>query len=342
MFRFSFGPAAIASALLFAPAPTWAAEKLEGYFIAEQECEAYQSKNRFTNPGGMTTSIRRAYDMIAINKPGGDYFQIRIDGAPVTDARWVHTSCGVHVVAAETETAPVPPGSNPVQPSPGAESTDNLMTLSWQPSFCEIRPNKDECEALNAGNLAHATRQLSVHGLWPQPNGNFYCGVPNSIKQIDKPETWGDLPEVDLSDDLRDALNFAMPGTQSHLDRHEWIKHGTCYRGEGGAEEYYADTLLITDAVNSSPVGRFLQDHVGQTVTADDIRARFDEAFGAGAGEAVQVKCTSDQGRVLIGELWVHLKGIISPTADLGDLMRAASPVSKGCPQGFLDLAGLQ
>jgi ribonuclease T2 len=84
--------------------PAAAFKKLEGYFIAEQTCEAYQSKNRQTNPGNVLTSPRIAYDIKGINKQGGDYFQILVDDAPVTQLRWVSTSCGVHVVDAGTVT----------------------------------------------------------------------------------------------------------------------------------------------------------------------------------------------------------------------------------------------
>jgi ribonuclease T2 len=45
---------------------------------------------------------------------------------------------------------------------------------------------------------------------------------------------------------------------------------------------------------------------------------------------------------VLISELMVHLRGVISPEAEIGDLIRAADTVSAGCPQGVIDPAGLQ
>ena len=75
-----------------------AAERLKGYFIAFEACEAFQSKNRETNPGGILTEPSRAYAMIALNAPDGDFFQVRVPGAPVTEDRWVHVGCGLHVV----------------------------------------------------------------------------------------------------------------------------------------------------------------------------------------------------------------------------------------------------
>ena len=174
--------------------PVFAAEPLDGYFIALESCEAYQSKNKQTNPGDIHTEPMRAYDMIAINKPGGDFFQLRVPGAPVTQDRWVFAGCGVHAVV--TDTAQPGPGPlPPVTPPTGAvESTNNLMALSWQPAFCETKPGKVECQQLNDGLLPITETQLSVHGLWPQPRGNDYCGVSAEVERLDKARQWAALP----------------------------------------------------------------------------------------------------------------------------------------------------
>jgi ribonuclease T2 len=324
--------------------PALAFESLEGYFIATASCEAYQSKNRLTNPGAVVTEPDRAYPILGLNKAGGDFFQIRIADAPVTVERWVHVDCGLHVIEAGTQvaTGTAPTGPVVVTPPAGDESEENVLALSWQPAFCETRSGKTECRQLNDGLLPVTETQLSIHGLWPQPNGNFYCGVPQSLISQDKDGRWQALPAPEVDLETRDALIVAMPGTASHLERHEWIKHGTCYKAPGGADEYFDDTLLLTDAINSSPVGAVLSEHLSGTVTAEQIRAAFDTAFGPGAGARVQVQCAGDGGRVLISELMVHLRGVISPEAEIGDLIRAADTVSAGCPQGVIDPAGLQ
>lgn len=334
-----------AALLVCAALPALAFESLDGFFIATKACEGFQSKNRLTNPGAVVTEPDRAYPMLGLNKAGGDFFQIRIADAPVTEDRWVRVDCGLHVVEAGTPvatgTAPTEPPAV-VEPPAGDESEENVLALSWQPAFCEKRPGKTECRQLNDGLLSTPEMQLSLHGLWPQPNGNFYCGVPQAMIELDKDGRWQALPapEVDLA--TRDALIVAMPGTASHLDRHEWIKHGTCYQAAGGADEYFDDSLLLTNSVNSSAVGALLSAHVGGTLTSREIRAAFDTAFGPGAGDRVQVQCTGDGGRVLIQELVVHLRGAISPEAEIGALMRAADTVSPGCPRGVIDPAGLQ
>lgn len=342
MFR-SFFIAAIS--MTFA-APASAFVKLDGYFIAEKTCEAFQSKNKQTNPGDITTLPRMAYEMLGINKEGGDYFQVTVDGAPVTESRWVSTSCGLHVVAADTRTSGTDVNDtvtdDVVIDQTGTESIDNLLTLSWQPAFCETRPGKKECRDLNDGHLPHTTRQLSIHGLWPQPKGNDYCGVPNNIRNLDKPDNWHRLPAPEIDTETADALEAAMPGFASFLHHHEWIKHGTCYFGAGGADEYYDDTLYLTGLVNDSAVGDLFFNNVGKEITGAEIRAAFDTSFGSGSGERVLIKCKSDSGRTLINEIWLSLFGTIRLDSDLGELMRAADPTGMGCKRGVVDPTGLQ
>jgi ribonuclease T2 len=338
---------AIALAMLLMPALVAAFDKLDGWFIAIESCEAVQSKNKGTNPGGVRTDPDRAYEMIGINEPGGDHYQVRVPGAPVTEERWVRSACGVHVPA--TVQAPdAGPGRGPGTVSGEGtrpnerESDDNLLALSWQPAFCETRPRTPECRELNAGGLPDLAARLSLHGLWPQPRGNDYCEVAERLVRLDLDNRWDALPEVEIARATRDALAEAMPGTASFLDRHEWIKHGTCYRGAGGAQEYFDDMLGLTEELNDSAVARFLAANRGRQVRAADIEAAFDRAFGRGAGDRVELVCERDGRRTLIVGIHIALGGVIGPETGLARLMQAARPVERSCDRGILDPPGLQ
>ncbi len=63
-----------------------------------KSCEAFQSKNRGTNPGDIRTEPLRAYPIHAVNPSGGGYFLIAVPEAPVATERWVSAACGVRVV----------------------------------------------------------------------------------------------------------------------------------------------------------------------------------------------------------------------------------------------------
>ena len=163
-----------------------------------------------------------------------------------------------------------------------------MLAINWQPAFCETRPNRPECETQTSDRF-DATH-FTLHGLWPQPRSRDYCGVDAQTVMLDEDGDWDHLPEVELSAGLREALDERMPGTQSALERHEWITHGTCYGTD--AEEYFTDAIDMLDVVNDSAVRRTVRRPTGKTVTpAGQVRAAFDEAFGAGAGERVRLAC---------------------------------------------------
>lgn len=338
--------------LALAPVAAAAEEPLDGYFIAEQVCPAYQSFKKQTNPGAVETEIRHAYDMLAINKFGGSHYLIRVPGAPNTDRRWVALACGVHAMAADTLFNGVGVGGDqdgggqdggqdggsapfvPPQHDGAEESARNVLAASWQPSFCENHRDKPECQLLNGDPSLPAARQFSIHGLWPD---DIYCGVPETVQAQDAPDAWGDLPAPLVDPATEEDLATAMPGVLSGLDHHEWIKHGTCYKAAGGADEYYDDTIWLMEQLNLSLVRSVFENAIGERLSAQEVRAAFDLAFGEGAGDRVALSC--DDG--MIRELQLHLEGRIEDgITTLSELLLAADPVSVGCSSGRVDPAG--
>jgi ribonuclease T2 len=213
------------------------------------------------------------------------------------------------------------------------------MAIGWQPAFCETRPSKPECES-QTDDRFDATH-FTLHGLWPQPRRRAYCGVDEAIVSQDEAGYWSRLPEPAISAPTRAKLDVAMPGMRSYLHRHEWIKHGTCYP-EPDAEEYFADALLVLDAINNSPVQKLLAAHEGRSVTTAQIRQAFDQAFGEGVGLRVRVACVDDGNRRLISEVTIGIAGTIDPGARMGALILGSGPTDAGCPGGLVDQVGLQ
>ena len=313
--------------------PAAAFEALEGRFTATTSCPAYQSKNTRSNPGGIATEVDRPYRALGLNRASGDYVQIVVPQAPVTDRRWVALACGTLQAGWEPQNEPSGSGRR--------ESLNNILAVSWQPAFCEIRQSLQECAELNRDARHPAATRLSIHGLWPQPYGRFYCDVPPARIEHAKAGRWSALPAVPISEETRTALATAMPGSASHLDRYQWTKHGTCFGGVGGAEEYYRDTLHLLAQLNASAIAAFLAENSGGHVTIVALRDVFDATFGPGAGARVDMDCSTVDGRRLIVELRIHLRGRIAPDAKIGDLMRAAAEIRSDCRGGEIDAAGL-
>ena len=166
------------------------------------------------------------------------------------------------------------------------------------------------------------------------------ASLPAAVRAAGECGRWKDIPDLDLSLGTRAELETMMPGTNSLLERHEWTKHGSCY--PANAETYFKDSIRLLKEVNASPVADLLLRSVGRRINAADIRAAFDQGFGAGAGNRVRVVCKDDGGRRLIAELTIGLKGDIPAGTGLSDLMQAASPIDPGCPAGILDPVGPQ
>ena len=194
--------------------------------------------------------------------------------------------------------------------------------------------SKTECKAQTASS--YEASHFSLHGLWPQPRRNVFCGVDAATAALDDQHQWDKLPEPNLTPATKAALDRVMPGTQSLLQRHEWIKHGTCYPG-GVAETYFKDEIRLTDAVNGSVVQKFMAGNIGKTILSQDLRAKFDEAFGKGAGDRVRVACDKG-GR--ISEITIGFKGDISSGASMAALMLASETTDAGCPSGTVDSVG--
>ena len=323
--------------------PSYALEPVSGNFVASKACEAVRSIKNKSNPGNVTLKPGESYKALGLNRAGGDSLQIVVPGAPQTTQRWVSLSCGSLEGAVSTaKPAATPQTKTTAKGRSSPASKNNLLALNWQPSFCENLTRTTECKQLNDGRMPKAARELTLHGLWPHARDKEYCNVPGHVRSIDTPRTWHPLPEPEMDRQTRKALDEAMPGAASHLDRHEWIKHGTCYEAEGGADEYYDDALHLLEVINRSPVGAFFRDNIGKKVSASDIRAVFDTSFGKGSGERVRIRCEQDGRRTLISELWISIYGDISPDSDLSHLLLAARPVRADCEFGILDRAGLQ
>lgn len=310
--------------------------KMSGTFVADSACPATQAIKSGKNPGNVSTAAGQSYQLLAGNKDEPTHYLIQVPGAD-PERRWVKIGCG-HVTGGAA-TAPMPSGQT--KPTSASGKPEYVFALSWQPAFCETKASKPECKSQNPAEFDAS--HFTLHGLWPQPNGNFYCQVSAGDKSNDNPAHWGDLPPVNLDANTRTELDEVMPGTASKLERHEWIKHGTCY-GKS-QQEYFADALNLMRAVNASPVRDLFTKNIGKQLTSDEIRGAFNQAFGAGAGDRVRVSCLVDpsSGRRLIGEITLGLSGPIGPDSKLADLLLASAPTAKaGCPKGTVDAIGFQ
>jgi ribonuclease T2 len=219
--------------------------------------------------------------------------------------------------------------------------THYVLALSWQPAFCELSAERPECGALDPADFAASN--LTVHGLWPndRPGGGpSYCEVDDRTKDLDESGDWCALPAPQLSAKTRDALATAMPGTASCLDRHEWIKHGTC--ADARAEDYFADSLRLAQAVQATRLGQVIAGNIGRHVTSQQLRNAFEAAFGAGSSKALTLVCRERNGRHFLTEIRIALEeSALGGALDRNDLYLEGEARPGSCPEDmWVDAAG--
>ncbi len=330
----------IAAAVSFTAAS--AQVKLDSTFTASKACDALVSIKKGTNPDNAAIAAGKAYHLLGKNKDDATHYWIEVPTADPKQ-RWVEVSCGSTGGSAAI-TAPEPKQNNvgittpqgTVKPKPnsrgfGGQGPYYALALSWEPTFCEAMRDKTECRAESPSSWE--ALHFTLHGLWPQPRRNQFCGVDPKFSALDDQHQWDALPEPDLSIETRTALNIAMPGTMSNLQRHEWIKHGTCYPG-GNAEQYFKDEMRLAAEVNASGVQQLFAASIGKKLTAAQIAARFEEAFGQGAADHVQLEC-DHQGR--IAGFTMNLRGDIPGGTDLKTLLAAGDLAQNKCDGGLVD-----
>jgi ribonuclease T2 len=333
-------------------APTVAQTPLTGDLTATRDCPATVSIKQRDPAGSVRLEPGRAYRLLGKNKPQqATHYQVVIDGASPAE-RWVEVGCGTIPGEARTDAkapsdaaasdsprgmapgarpAPVPtPAQAQAQSKPGAF----VLALSWQPAFCELHKRKDECRDQTA-ERPDASR-FSLHGLWPQPRYNTYCGVDARTRRLDQEGDWTALPDLDLKPATRERLSALMPGARSGLQQHEWTTHGTCYGTD--PDTYFRQALDLTEQVNASRVRALFQGRRGRHVSATEVRAAFHADFGRGAGDRVRLVC--EEG--MVSEIRLSLKGTISEGSRIGPLMQAGPSLSNSCQGGRVDEAGFE
>lgn len=302
--------------------PAFAFVPFEGQFAATDSCEAVVSIKKGTNPDNVKLSQGQTYQVVAKNKDNPTHYLVDIAGANPPQ-RWVASSC--FDVADASATNPATPETSVKPVVTGFTGQDYLLALSWQPAFCEGKPDKAECQILALNPDRPEATNFVLHGLWPQPKSNIFCGVSEQDKAFDEgnQKDWSKLPAVEkqLSSATWEKLQAVMPGTLSNLHRHEWIKHGTCYQGT--PEEYFTEAIALTEAFNQSPVQKLVASHIGRLVAIKDIDQAL-SSFGETTGDKVEVKCKDS----VLGEIWVNLAGDITLDTPVANLV-AYSPNAK-------------
>lgn len=197
--------------------------------------------------------------------------------------------------------------------SPAAGGS-SVLVLTWGPSLCRVETSASGCRS---GRVAGLGNSFLLHGLWPQPRSQQYCGVPTR----DRNRRPVDLPP-DVSARVRELMSDPAVAT-----RHQWDKHGSC-SGVTEAEYFGIATALAEQAI--AVVDPLFDRSVGREVTARAVRDAFDDRYGSGAGHRVGLVCRG--GDSVAYEVRLSLPAVVDLRASgLSEALAAGPAVPPGC-----------
>lgn len=210
-------------------------------------------------------------------------------------------------------------------PTPG-ESSSSLLVITWGPSLCKADSANPGCRS---GHVDRLGQSFVLHGLWPQPSTEQYCGVPRQLSDRSR-------PPVTLPADLQTRLQTMMSDS-AVMTKHEWYAHGTC---SGVTSPQYFDTAAALAGEADRVLRPVFSQAAGQRLSSRSVREAVDGAFGAGAGKRVTLSCKDVSGQdSLVYEVRLSLPAVaaLRPAGTpltLADALMRGPVVSPGCSQG--------
>jgi len=212
-------------------------------------------------------------------------------------------------------------------------SNSSWLVITWGPSLCRVEPDNQGCAS---GQVGKQGRTWILHGLWPQPAENQYCGVPKEIAERARKIHEADMPPVQLHDDVRNTLQSMMSDV-SIMAPHEWYSHGTC--SGVTPDVFFSDAAALTEQAREI-LDPMFKESEGKRITLSTVRDQFNAQFGEGAGDRVALTCRNLTGEgSVIYELHVSLPPVTElrtagDTPSLKRLLLAGPPITAGCRHG--------
>lgn len=243
----------------------------------------------------------------------------------------------------------------PLQPKQYGDFDRYVLALSWQTGFCQSlhdrgRSEPDECRLQK--EPANKADYLTVHGLWPAlPKSIAVRGVDDrrwmrygcATRPVpNMPEARASqkcaAAETGLSLEVANKLNAVMPGAGSNtcLERYEYAKHGVCFGFD--PDDYFGTMVRLNTEIKASPLGVFLAENYGKTVTRDAFNAAVAKAYGEQSVKAVKLTCSGNPAWLTEMQIAIKADAINAPLIS-GSLLPQPHPGN--CGNSFvIDKAG--
>ncbi|MGF1861520.1 ribonuclease T2 family protein [Photobacterium profundum] len=286
---------------------------VSGNFTASATCPAFQSFRKETNPDNIQLISNRRYEALSINKINEQWIQLRIPGASPA-VRWVNKDCGTADFKLNSNAANNTKNPNSCQIPNDFDSY--VLAVTWQPGFCEhanYKGRKPECNAINSGEktISH----LTLHGLWPNKRS---CGI--NYGYCDSQAT------LNLSSATIKTISPWMPNFfyQNSFGEYQWKKHGACQNLND--DDYFLTAIDLVKKVNSSPIGLYIEQNIGKTVSVSEFKNQLTQTLGTNAVNRIRLSCS--KGRYLT-EVQLNLERDFNPSDNLLSQLERAPKSSR-------------
>jgi ribonuclease T2 len=303
---------------------TFGSLPVSGDFTASATCPAFQSFRKETNPDNTQLIINRRYEALSINNKDWQWIQLRIPGASPA-VRWVNKYCG---------TADFKLNGNSNSNSNSNSNTNNnshqnpnscqipndfdsyVLAVTWQPGFCEhvnYKRHKPECDAINSGKktISH----LTLHGLWPNKRS---CGI--NYGYCDSKAT------LNLSAATIKTISPWMPNFfyQDNFGEYQWKKHGACQNLND--DDYFLTAIDLVKKVNASPIGLYIKQNIGKTVSVSEFKNQLTQTLGFNAVNRIRLSCSKSR---YLTEIQLNLEQDFNPSDNLVSQLEKAPKSSR-------------
>lgn len=299
-----------------------ATKVVSGTFEATQNCPAYLSKNKKSNPDNLMVHPNQSYQIKAINKSPAEWLYIELPEHHNT-LRWVNVTCGISDFVEK---------NSGICDYTAGMADSHVLALSSQSGFCETygyEAGKPECRKL--ARNSYQANHLTLHGLWPNQDN---CGQHYGFCGASPKSNHCDYSPVDLSNKVAIELKRLMPSYNygSCLERHEWNKHGTCTILS--TDDYFSLAMRLVTEMDTTEFGQYLTEHKGQTVNLATLRGLLNQTFGFNNAGKIRLSCT--QGRLV--DVLILLPASLPANESLLSLVNKAPDhqYHDGCPKSVI------
>ena len=226
-------------------------------------------------------------------------------------------------------TQPKPRAEQPAASTSGVNQAGSfdfyLLALSLAPAFCELEPNKKQCQRLS--KVDNTQTPLTLHGLWPDRSSARIANCSDERVNLKMLEA-----NIDPQ-----RIRRLMPGVADGLAAYQWRKHGSC---SGLTPQlYFGEAIDWTERINAV-LASVLTVSSGKTASAAGLRGAAEKLM-PGLGSAVSFHCKArPQSSTQPGSpILVELRICFSKTPDnrIGALRECAAldRIDQGCGERF-------